>query len=219
MFYIFFYEYKQSVYKGSRHKPKRREIIIFLILLFIPFVLLFFNALNFDKLLSLCLLGVDVVMLMILWIQNIQEMRKNKDSLLCGYEEKHIVPLINLLTKYKLLSNTGIDWLIECCQGKKLKSQSFPILSVIKFFFISIIYPTMNLALGLILKDSDSKTITTFIIKLVVVYIAGGLAILAMQPFALFVMFPDKSIVECLEENLKYIKSSNRVNQQQEREC
>ena len=120
-----------------------------------------------------------------------------------GYKGKHVEPLCQQLIEYNLYTNSGIEWLIDCCKEQRQRNRDFTILSTIKKYFMSVIYPLITLALGLVLKDSASDDITSFIAVLLVIFIVGGGTILCLQPIALFMLFPDENIVDYLEEDLK----------------
>lgn len=207
MFYYFFEEYKDKIYKGSRRKLKWYEILLLSAIVFDSLLCMLSFALRGRTIKFAILFGVLLLLVATAWIYTNRYFKKNRESLLKGHKEKHIEPLCQQLREHNLYTESGIEWLIDCCREKRQRNLDFPtkMISTVKTFFMGAIYPLITLAIGLALKDSTSDDITSFIAVLFVIYLVGVGTILCLQPIVLFMLFPDKNIVDYLEEDLKYI--------------
>ena len=214
MFFYFFEEYKEKIYKGSRRELKWYEIILLSAIIIVTLLFLLAFTLKWGTTVTTVLFSVLLLLVAFVWIHTNRDLKKNRESLLNGYKGKHIEPLCQQLIGYNIYTDNGIEWLIDCCKEQRQRNRDFTLLSTIKIFFMSVIYPLITLALGLVLKDSAADDITSFIAVLIVIFIVGGGTILCLQPIALFMLFPDKNIVDYLEEDLKYIKTQIKDKQQ-----
>ena len=214
MFFYFFEEYKENIYKGSRRKLKWYEIILLSAIIIFTLLFLLAFTLKWGTTVTTVLFSVLLLLVAFVWIHTNRDLKKNRESLLNGYKGKHIEPLCQRLIGYNIYTDNGIELLIDCCKEQRQRNRDFTLLSTIKKFFMSVIYPLITLALGLVLKDSAADDITSFIAVLIVIFIVGGGTILCLQSIALFMLFPDKNIVDYLEEDLKYIKTQIKDKQQ-----
>lgn len=193
MFFYFFEEYKEKIYKGSRRKLKWYEIILLSAIIIVTLLFLLAFALKWGTTVTTVLFSVLLLLVAFVWIHTNRDLKKNRESLLNGYKGKHIEPLCQQLIGYNIYTDNGIEWLIDCCKEQRQRNRDFTLLSTIKKFFMSVIYPLITLALGLVLKDSAADDITSFIAVLIVIFIVGGGTILCLQPIALFMLFPEKT--------------------------
>lgn len=206
MFVYFFEEYKEKIYKGSRRKLKWYGIVfVLMIIALLLFVLSLF--LNWGGIVICTEVFVFILLIVVASILDIKDFQRNRESLLKGYKENHIEPLCQQLKEYKLYTDTGIEWLIDCCKKRTKRSQDFAFAPAVKSFFVTVVYPLITLTLGYLLKDMSVKAISSFAIGLVTILFIGAIAILCLQLVVLFVLFPDTKIVEYLEADLEYIKT------------
>ena len=193
MFFYFFEEYKEKIYKGSRRKLKWYEIILLSAIIIVTLLFLLAFTLTWGTTVTTVLFSVLLLLVAFVWIHTNRDLKKNRESLLNGYKGKHIEPPCQQLIGYNIYTDNGIEWLIDCCKEQRQRNRDFTLLSTIKKFLMSVIYPLITLALGLVLKDSAADDITSFIAVLIVIFIVGGGTILCLQPIALFMLFPDKN--------------------------
>jgi len=163
-----------------------------------------FNWINAVKAALLCIL-ISTIAVIFAYSKKI--LQSNQDALLTRYKDKHIDPLISLLNNYNLYTIDGIEWLIDCCNSKKINNNEVSVFKYIKSFFTMIVYPLITLGLGLILKESSIEEVVSFIMLLIELFIMAAVIFTCIKPIISFMLFPDKDIIDYLEDELKYIKT------------
>lgn len=206
MFFYFFEDYKEKIYKGSRRKLKWYEVAM---IIFLPLSLLLLTlslSLKLNYIVTILSLVFLILSVMLLWKYTDHCFKRNRDALLAKYKDEHINPLIEILKNYELYTTSGIDWLISCCDNEKNKNSEVPLFKSIKDFFVTLIYPLITLTLGLILKESSSEEVISFTLMFISLFVMIAILLICIKPLVSFILFPDKDIVNYLENELKYIK-------------
>lgn len=207
MFLYFFEDYKEKVYKGSRRKLMWYEIIMIVFMFLSMFLFLLSSISGWNNAVKIVLFSVLLLSVIIVWIYTNIMFKKNRNSLLANYRDKHINGLINLLEFYNIHNIEGINWLIECCNGKKTTNNYTNLAKPIKTLFLTIVYPLINLGLGLVLKESTTEEVFTFIVLIIILFIIVAGLIFSLKPIISFVLFPDSNIINYLEDDLQYVKT------------
>lgn len=211
MFFYFFDEYKETVYKGARRKLYWYERFIIIVICITIACVILFSFLQMKMLTGITSI-LTILLALLLYAIECHYQKKNRNLLLQGHKEKHIAPLSQLIKAYGLYTIEGIDWLIECCKEKKDRTKILASVMSVRIFFTSFIYPLITLAIGLALKDTFLNGIIDFLAFTIAVFIGVSLAILFFRPLLSALMFPDEEIVEYLEDDLKYIKTQLKIN-------
>lgn len=220
MFYYFFEDYKEKIVKHSRRKLTRLEIFIFVslflsaLLFFISFAVDLFvtsKYLNITKLISFC---CTLVFCIILTIYSNYYFKHNRDTRRKKYINDHILPLMDLLKKYKLVSVDGVDWILAYCKEKRKTRNSFSLKQKSQLFITivnSIIVFLLDIALkntlkgyfkGILFEEAIEFIVLITIILFLIIW---GITILRL--FISFLLFPDKRVVGYLEDDIKYLKT------------
>lgn len=207
MFYHFFEEYKEEIYKGLQRKLKWYEVLLLALTIICLLLFLLGNILHWATVLEVILISLPIMIIAGECIFLNQYRKKNRKDLLADYKEKSVKLLCNQLEEYKLYTDDGIDWLIDCCKEERDKNQQLILWPTMKNAFMGIIYPLITLSLGLALKDSTSNEIISFLAELIAAFLIGSIVILFAKSVVLFMLFPDRDVVNHLESELKYIKT------------
>lgn len=207
MFYYFFEEYKKKVYKESLTKLKWYEVVMIGFLILVLLLLILSSALNWSIAIIISLIILLLMALIIMVVYSNKKFTRNLDALLNKYKNQRIDPLIKLLEKFSLHNNNGIDWLIDCCEGKKNTNDFADTSKSIQNIFLTIVCPLVTLSIGIILKENSADEIISFIIFIIVLFFAVAFFIFFIKPNLSFLLYPDRNIVNYLENDLKYLKT------------
>ncbi len=219
MFYYFLEDYKNNVCNASKRKLSIPEWIMIAILG--GGVIAYFISMIFDwsiviKFISLIITALDMI------IVNLYIKRRNKKHMMDFfriYKEKHINELIKLLksSSYNLYSQEGIDWLLFCCSNQETENSIFKMISSAKNYFLATIYPVFMLILGVLIDDFSSEKIINYSFILIFAMILLFIIYISLKPVVSFVAFPDKEVLQHLQNELRYIKTQFQLNLQQDK--
>lgn len=209
MFYYFFDEYKEKIYKGSRRKLVWYEILMIVVLMLSSICNCIIAIMQLKLMLIYIPLAIMVVDIIFMSIYVNKRQKKERDYLLNEYKKNHINALENLLKKqqYNLYSVESIDWVIDCCRNKSEQNEGLISINKMKKFFTSTIYPIYTLCLGLILKNISTEDAIIFTIDTSMIVIAVLIFGIMIKPIIIFLIYPEKSIIEYLQSELTYIKT------------
>jgi len=151
----------------------------------------------------LALLFVLIITLL-LYLKN--KNKKRHDILIEEYNEKRILPLVELLHKYKLCTNSGIEWVIHSCTKSIEENISIKIFLIIKSFTKSIIFPIVAFFAGAMINFTDSVQLSTSLnVTLYFTLVFLGL-IIALYPLQEQVV----SNYTDLQTDILYIQTQNQ---------
>lgn len=207
MFLFFFEDYKEKVYNGSRRKLTWYEKVMIAFMLISVTLLLLAVSLKWNNIVVIVFASMVVLSVAVIMVYSDIRFQRNRRALLEKYKTGHIEPLIDLLNSYNLYSADGVTWLIDCCNGKKNKDETFAVFKKIKELFLSVIYPVITLSIGLVLAESTPNEIYSFLGLVIALFIIAAIICMFARPLISFMMFPDKEIVDYLEDELKYVKT------------
>lgn len=214
MFYYFFENYKENIYKTSQRKLKWFEVLL-IISPFLSYIYFLFSVVTksneINKIVSLVFIVVFTISLYI--YSKIRIKRRGKQ--LSDYYRKNRIGKLEELLKsndYNLYSLGSIDWLILCCDRKIDEHTSFKGINDLKTLLSTTFFPVFTLCLGSIIKDANADEIAYFIIAFAIVIFCMFIVYESIKPVLTFIIFPEKNIVEYLRDELEYIKTQLNPN-------
>lgn len=209
MFYYFFQDYKESVYKASLRKLAWYEVLMLAAFVACVIWLVLCLSLNTQKALTITAFILMLASLAAIAVYAGLRNRNQREQRRREYKENRIEGLIRLLKspEYNLYDEESVDWLIACCKNKRANNEGYQILQTGKRFFSMVLFPIITLCLGLILKDLSTKEILFFAgFCGAVLLFLFGIAVM-IQPAFTYLMDPDQTVNRYLEDELGYIRT------------
>ncbi|MCL2694865.1 MAG: hypothetical protein FWE69_00885 [Clostridiales bacterium] len=209
MFYNFFNAYKEKAFRGDFKSLKRSEkVMLGAPAIFLALFLLFSFLRCQMWIVSIPFFAIISCLIIILLYGRSQD-KKRRTELLREYKDSKIEPLLELLKDkdYNLFSDEGIDWLIECCEQKLKKNAGANLMTSIRNFFITAIYPLITLIIGLAINTFDANQAVSTVIRFITMLIVLFGLWMVMKPTFTKIAFYDKWKYEYLREGLAYIKT------------
>lgn len=204
--FYFLEDYKEKVYSGSRRKVIWYEKVMFAALLISLALYLLPYSLKWNAIVAIVSFSILILSFIIIFIYSDMSFRRNRRVLLDRYKTKHVALLINLLNSYNLYTDDGLTWLVDCCNGKKKKGETFVAkFKLIEDLFISSNCPIIMLCLGLVLAESSRCEIYSFLGGVIAMFLIVVLACICLRSIISFMIFPGKYIIDYLDDDLKYV--------------
>lgn len=214
IFYSFFNDFKNDIYKSRGRKFEKDEKVLFIIFsvfaaiyVLQSILFLFIKALSTSKiyfasmLIVIVLGGIDYYFLE-------RKVKKNTSKYFNQHKETVTDAVVQLLKskKYNFYSNKKVSWLIDCCNKQKSNNNYSKFVYSLKSIS-NIVLPIITLFIGAALGNLDTETMIYLFVIALSIIIIGIVIYLFINPIFSFILFPDKECIDYLIDELEYIKT------------